>query len=522
MTTLRATPIRRLFAAALFLSAFCAARAAAHEGEDHGAPEPVSTDPSEVVRSVTNEHYEMVLKYRNVDGELRPALRFFLNDYLTNAPTAGAIVTLRTTGAQPIRAMAKSTAAGVYTAELVLPSPGPYGVIVAIQGPPAAEFVIANLPFGLTPAASEDPARRPGVAWWVIALTTIVLGLLAFVVLRSRRPARSASKAVLVLLILGGATGWEVRTGEATEGRAGDSTAARGSGLAAQPRYMPKESQFFQGVRTARARIETLRARINAIGHVVPEGGALARVTAPVDGKFERNGRSLAVGDRVQRGAELGTLLLIDRLTIRAPISGLIAEVNAAPGQWVQAGQEIAVIVDERRVRIEVPLFGENLSRALHARTAVASSNALPGIQFLARARGLAPTAPESPPSGESGDPAGSSMPPLLFAVENRGGLLRPGMLVEVSMELPTTQSLIAVPEAALVYQETGAGVFVQTAPEVFELRPVRIAGRFGDRVGIAGDVGAGDRIVVEGAQSLAAAPPVTVAPKAAAKEAGR
>ncbi|MEO5618256.1 MAG: HlyD family efflux transporter periplasmic adaptor subunit [Candidatus Eisenbacteria bacterium] len=523
MITLRATSSRLLLSVALFLlSGFCAARVAAHEGEDHGAPEPVSADLSEVVRAVTNENYELVLKYRNVKGELRPTLRFFLNDYLTNAPTAGAGVTLRTTGTQPIVATAKSSAAGVYTAELVLPSPGLYGVIVAIQGSPTAEFVFSNLPFGRTPDAPDGPARRAGVPWWVITLATIALGLLAFVLLRRRRPARAASKALLVLLILGSGAWMEVRSGEAAQGRAGDSTTATGSGIAAQPRYMPKESQFFQGVRTISVRIESLRARINAIGHVVPEGGALAKVTAPVDGRFERGGPSLAVGQRVRRGAVLGTLLLIDRLTIRAPISGLIAEVNVASGQWVQAGQDIAVIVDERRVRVEVPLFGENLNQALSARTATVTSSALPGIQFLAHARGLAPTAPEPTTSGDSREPAGSSIPPLLFAVENRGGLLRPGMLVETSMELPASQSLIAVPEAALVYQETGAGVFVHTAPEVFELRPVKIAGRFGTRVGIAGDISAGDRIVVEGAPSLAAAPPVTTAPKAAAKEAGR
>jgi multidrug efflux pump subunit AcrA (membrane-fusion protein) len=186
--------------------------------------------------------------------------------------------------------------------------------------------------------------------------------------------------------------------------------------------------------------------------------------------------------------------------------------VKFSPGQWVQAGDPLLVILDERRVRVELPLFGENLNRALRARAATITTSALPGMQFDARVRGLAPTVAEPSAEATAESRNASPVPPLLLTVDNRGGLLRPGMLVEASLELPTSEEMIAVPESAVIPQEAGASVFVHTAAEVFEQRAVRVMGRYGERVGIAGDVRPGDRIVVEGALALVSAPPVVTA----------
>ena len=66
-----------------------------------------------------------------------------------------------------------------------------------------------------------------------------------------------------------------------------------------------------------------------------------------------------------------------------------------------------------------------------------------------------------------------------------------------------------------MIQQESGPSVFVHTAAEVFEQRPVRVVGRYGNRIGLCGRVRPGDRIVVEGAQALVSAPPVTVSASA-------
>jgi len=170
-------------------------------------------------------------------------------------------------------------------------------------------------------------------------------------------------------------------------------------------------------------------------------------------------------------------------------------------------------VLNERRVRVEVPLFGEHLPAALKARTASVHLSALPGRSFPAVVRGLAPTASAPEPSLErSQQPTGAPIPPLILTVSNTDGLLRPGMLVEVSIETGAAKNVLDIPESAVVYQESGPGVFIHTSPETFEYRPIGIAAHYPGRVGITGDVKPGERVVTEGAYSLISAPPVSAA----------
>jgi multidrug efflux pump subunit AcrA (membrane-fusion protein) len=492
--------------------AFAVTTAWSHEGHDHGAPEPVTSDPSLVVRSASNDDYEVVLKYRTGRGQKSTTARVYLSGFATNAPVEQSRVTLLTTTPHQVTATAAAVSPGVYEASLPYEQAGQYTLILAIGSSPVAEFAYQNLPMGEDPAATQPartPASRGWPSMWLMGAVLAAL-LVAVVLLLRRRSLRTMSRtALLVVAAAAGTTFWWQRSLAHEGHQHADQPAAAAPAGPSQPRYMPKESQFFLGIRTIIAQLESLRARINAVGHVVPESGALASVEAPRDGKLESVGRRLAVGDRVRQGQVIANLLVIDRLPIRAPISGLVAEVHFSSGQWVQAGDPLVVILDERQVRVELPLFGENLNRALRTREATVTTSALPGAQFPARVRGLAPTAPENVAGSESEAAAGSPIPPLLLTVTNRGGLLRPGMLVEVSLELPTAEELIAVPESAVIHQESGAVVFVHPAAEVFEQRAVRIVGRYGNRVGISGAVRPGDRIVVEGAQALVSAPPV-------------
>lgn len=510
------TVLLRRFTALAFLGALIAIpRAFAHEGHDHAAPEPVATDPSLVVRSASNDAYELVLKYRSVRGQKSTALRVYLADFATNAPIVGALLTLRTTTPRPVSATARQTSPGVYETSFEYGEAGRYVMIASVGGGSPAEFALQDLPMGEDLAAASTGATRPrsgGLNGWLIAV--IVAAFLAAAALIVRRRWTRARTAVVLLVTM--AALWRAQVYAHEGHQHADQPAGQAPAAAGQPRYMPKESQFFLGIRTVIGQLESLRARIDAVGHVEAESGTLARVEAPRDGRLEATGRPLKVGDRVRRGQVIANLLVIDALPIRAPLSGLVAEVHFTPGEWVQAGDPLAVILDERQVRVELPLFGENLNRALRTRSATVTTTALPGVQFPATVRGLAPTAPEPVGAAEGETQAGSPIPPLLLSVTNRDGLLRPGMLVEVSLELPNADELIAVPESAVIQQEGGSTVFVHSGPEVFEQRPVRIVGRYVNRVGIAGAIRAGERIVVEGAQSLVSAPPVTPAPTAA------
>lgn len=518
-------PVAALTLPLVLLSLLTVASVHAHEGHDHAAPPAASpADPNFVVRSVFNPRQEVVLKYRSLASDGHVLVRIYLSDFATNAPLRGAKLGFATTEPAAMSATVQALEPGVYEADLAVAQPGRYTAILTIEGVGAkSEFAFSELPLDeavAAPASASAALPERGRAWLPWALGVLAaLAILAILALRRRRMRRAAGPLDAAgLVLLAGALIVAARVGAHEGEDHGNPAPASAAAGGAGPRYVAKESQFLLGVRTVVARRERLYSQMTAVGRVTPESGALASVSAPQTGRIERTGRPLLVGDRVRRGQLLGYLLTIDRLPIRAPISGLVADVDFVPGQWVQAGQELMRVLDERQVRVEVPLFGENLTRALRSRSAVVRTTALPNRLFPARLRGLAPLASggdgalgeESPREG-----GGAPIPPVLLSVVNEGSLLRPGMIVEASLELADSREVITVPEGAIVHQESGPAVFVHTAAELFELRPVALAGRYLDRVGIEGAVRDGERIVSEGAYSLVAAP-AALAPAAA------
>lgn len=484
--------------------------ARAHEGHDQPAPVAAAADPLLVVRTTSNESVELLVKYRSSPSSKPAHLQVYVSDFATNAPIDGARLVLRTTTPAQLSTTAKQVAPGIYEALLDFPRPGEYTLVIEVSGPVTGEFVMSKFELGLSLVAAasteEKPAGASRVVPVLVGIGIVLFGLVLWAILRRRRAVRTKPATVAVILLAAALP--LLRTGaSAHEGHdAGPGTTAGGTG----PRFVAKESQFLLGILTTPLKSEQLRSQFSAVGHVVPGTGSWTTIAAPQSGRFEGAGRPLAVGARVDSGQVLGYLQIIDRLPVRAPISGLIAEVDATPGQSVQAGQPLFRVLDPAHVRVEVPLFGENLTQGLAARTATVHLSAIPNRFFAARVRGLAPTVgsqtlDQNEPAG--GPATASPIPPLLLEVTNSGGLMRPGMLVEVSLETAMSQTVMAVPQSAVVYQETGPGVFVHTAPELFEFRPVGVGAKYLDRVGVSGDLKPGDRIVRQGAYSIVAAP---------------
>ena len=500
----------------LFLVALPIA-AVAHEGHDDAALAPTTDDPAIVVRAVANASMELVVKYRSTAAPAH--LELYVSDFATNAPVTGAHIGLRTTAPAAIEASATEVRPGIYEAHLDYPSRGDYTLVITVAGPVSGEFALPALPLGSvpTPGGGTAPAAGGRPSFLVLALVGATFLSVALGLFRWRRARSRQGRARALALLM--AVGWTLSSSDPFAHEGHDASPAGVAG-AAGPRHVAKESQFLLGIRTVPLKLEQLHTQVTAVGHVVPGPGAWATIAAPQSGRFE-GGRAWAVGDRVQRGQIVGHLQVIARLPVRAPISGLLAEVLVTPGQWVQAGQPLIRVLDPAQLRVEVPLFGENLSRGLAARVATVRLSALPDRILAARVRGLAPTAGTQ--FAEEGNPgpassAASAIAPVLLDVTNTGGLLRPGMLVEVSFETAVSQAVFAVPASAIVYQETGAGVFVHTGAELFELRPVAVGARYVDRIGVSGSLEPGDRVVTQGAYSLIAAPAASAAPPGGAR----
>jgi multidrug efflux pump subunit AcrA (membrane-fusion protein) len=76
-------------------------------------------------------------------------------------------------------------------------------------------------------------------------------------------------------------------------------------------------------------------------------------------------------------------------------------------------------------------------------------------------------------------------------------------MFVDVAIGEGGRRDALAVPVAAVVEEEGRAFVFVHTAPEAFELRPVVLGGRDGEWREVRQGLKTGERVVVGGVAAL-------------------
>jgi cobalt-zinc-cadmium efflux system membrane fusion protein len=191
-----------------------------------------------------------------------------------------------------------------------------------------------------------------------------------------------------------------------------------------------------------------------------------------------------------------------ERVLVRAPISGVIAEAPATPGASVEEGQLLFRIVAIDRVHVVGNVPEQHLAKT--ERTTAAEID-IPGVPSPVRATRLVSI-------GRVVDPQKRSVP-ITFEVANPPPSIAVGQSVTLRLIAAARAPEIAVPSNAIVDDGGQAIVFIQTGGESFERRPVKVGGpREGGFVQIVEGLDGGERIVTKGAHlvRLAALSPQT------------
>ena len=174
---------------------------------------------------------------------------------------------------------------------------------------------------------------------------------------------------------------------------------------------------------------------------------------------------------------------------VRAPVSGVIAQRDAATGANVTAGRVLFRVVDAAQVHVvgQVPE-----AQAARARLAQAAEIEIAGQPDRVPTGRLVSV-------GKVLDPQSRTLP-ITFAFDNRTLGLPVGQAAFLHLLMETTQPRPVVPAAAIVDDAGRPIVFVQREGETFERRAVTLGPRSGDVVQITEGVKAGDRVVTKGA----------------------
>jgi multidrug efflux system membrane fusion protein len=186
---------------------------------------------------------------------------------------------------------------------------------------------------------------------------------------------------------------------------------------------------------------------------------------------------------------------------VRVDYAGVIDKKSVDTGQYVNAGDSLATLVDTRRLKLSFKVAESESARLEVGSRITFEVKALPGRQFEGSLYHV----------GEVADPS-SRMVECLAWVDNRDKALRPGYFAEVTAEIEERRDSIVVPQTAVLPTERGFVAFVVGAGDVAEERRVRLGLYTRDGgVEVLEGLGPGDPLIVRGASLLKHGMPVSV-----------
>lgn len=517
-----------------------------HGGEDHGAP----SAPAPVTAPVTRTGFA-------ADGTVFQAVvvadgshsRLYLADIDTNEPVAGAMVEAE---AGSWRGSARPSAeAGVYDLDWAADGAGALTLVISAAG--KDDLILIQTSEQKASAPVTTKTNKDGVRWSAAggAGAAVLVGGVALAWRRRRVAAGAAALAVLLAAGSAFAHGGEDHGAPAEE----QPKAAPGAVLT-----MPKATQFMLGVRTVRIEAKEAADTVRVVGRVAPDPDGYARVQSsqpariisdpafpfPVPGRQVRRGQVLMVLEptltslersdkramlykveseiaiqgrelarqealagnvpaklveqtrirleqlRKERNQLAGTAL--GRETIVAPVDGTVTDVHVVPGEVVGTDKVLIEIVDPQRLRVDAVIH--DLAAAEQVTAATAVTKLIPDEIFALTLLGISPRV----------DPQDLGVH-AQFAVSGKyARRLKLGMPVDVFLATGTIRLSMAVPREAVAEVGGRQVVFVRTAPETFDSRPVKVGRMIGPLAEIVEGVKAGDRVVTQGVEQIKAA----------------
>ncbi len=197
-----------------------------------------------------------------------------------------------------------------------------------------------------------------------------------------------------------------------------------------------------------------------------------------------------------------------DDRKIKSPIGGLIATMDNSvqTGNSITVGAPIARIVDTSELEIMLSLGEREIQYVANGAAAYISLAAAGEAEMRGYVHSIA----------AGSDPATGSFPVVVRWRNTIGSRARSGL--SASVRIPPAGAPVALTIPANAVREAGTERFVYVASDegVARRRLVETAGRYGDRLVVAGGVEPGDRVIVSGLGNITDGSRVAVTLRAA------
>jgi membrane fusion protein (multidrug efflux system) len=179
----------------------------------------------------------------------------------------------------------------------------------------------------------------------------------------------------------------------------------------------------------------------------------------------------------------------LSQTVVRAPFAGRLGLRNVSPGSYVSPETVLTTLDDTDVIKLDFDVPETALSRLAEGLPVAARSAAWPDARFEGKVDTIDTRV----------DPVSRTVR-VRALVPNPNGKLRPGMFLTVTVAREDVMAL-AVPEQAIVPEQSSQYVFVVGAEDVVEKRAVRTGRRRPGQVEILDGLGEGELVIAEGTQ---------------------
>jgi len=207
--------------------------------------------------------------------------------------------------------------------------------------------------------------------------------------------------------------------------------------------------------------------------------------------------RLLLFGLSSERVTRLETASQVaSEVTVTSPADGVVIARSVNPGQVINAGQDLFVVTDLSTVWIIGDLYERDFSRVRVGSAATVMLPSMPDRTLKGRVAYIDPRVD-----------AATRTAKVRVEVPNRGGDLRLGMFVTMSIETGTTEQITVVPRAAVQTIGDRSVVYVPAEGEEgkFVERAVKLGTPAGEFVPVLSGLKPGDKVVTDGSFYLRA-----------------
>lgn len=190
----------------------------------------------------------------------------------------------------------------------------------------------------------------------------------------------------------------------------------------------------------------------------------------------------------------------LDKKTIKAPFAGRLGIIQVDVGQYVKAGDPVVTLQNLDPISVDFTVPQQELARIAVDQPVAVRTDAFPDQSFDGRVIAISPKVNRQTRSV-----------PVRGRVGNPESVLRPGMFVDVTVELPTQENVITLPQTAVTYNPYGDSVFLinETKTDAgeneltVERKFIKTGATRGDQVQILQGLSEGDRVVTSGQLKL-------------------